>query len=533
MARRKSEVYWEERSVEAKLAGIADAEAYAKRLAKAYEDAARAMDDELAKWYGRYAKAEGITIEQARMMIRGSDFSAFRRDVREYINMGRTLPYSDEWAEELERLSSEYHVTRYEALIAQLRQRIEMIYAMQKGNLDDVLADIYTDQCHRMAFDLQNFTGVYTHFEAVSTDAAKLVLSHPWATDGKIYSTRIWEHQKKLIGEVETILSRGLLTGDSYDNMAKQLQKAMQTSAFNANRLITTEAAYFQEQARQNTMDALGVDKRQIFATLDTKTCEHCGRLDLKVIDKADCTPGVTVPPFHVFCRCTHGPYYDDEFSRQFDKRAYRDPETGKTMTAEMMSYDEWKKKYLITEKEASHKGRYRDTEIARSVIESPDYGRRISALDESKAIKKIIKKQAVAMLNHRSGTLFEDLTYINTKTNQYITRTDFDHERGVAPSDRMKKMVLNSEKRTIIAMHNHPQSSMPSKKDIENAIRYKYGIIVCHDGNIIKYTVGDKPDVVLYKIAMDTLNENGYNKNNIKTFIETVEEYNVNIELL
>lgn len=142
-------------------------------------------------------------------------------------------------------------------------------------------------------------------------------------------------------------MSRGLLTGDSYDNMAKQLQKAMQTSAFNANRLITTEAAYFQECARENTMDALNVERRQIFATLDTKTCEHCGRLDLKVIDKADCTPGVTVPPFHVFCRCTHGPYYDDEFSRQFDKRAYRDPETGKTKTAEMMSYDEWRERYL------------------------------------------------------------------------------------------------------------------------------------------------------------------------------------------
>ena len=146
---------------------------------------------------------------------------------------------------------------------------------------------------------------------------------------------------------------RGLLTGDSYDNMAKQLQKAMQTSAFNANRLITTEAAYFQECARENTMDALGVDKRQIFATLDTKTCEHCGRLDLKVIDKADCTPGVTVPPFHVFCRCTHGPYYDDEFSRQFDKRAYRDPEMGKTKTAEMMSYDEWRERYLKSSADA------------------------------------------------------------------------------------------------------------------------------------------------------------------------------------
>ena len=137
---------------------------------------------------------------------------------------------------------------------------------------------------------------------------------------------------------------RGLLSGDSYDNMAKQLEAAMKTGAFNANRLITTEAAYFQECARENTMDALGVDKRHIFATLDTKTCEKGGEKDLKRIGSKEVP---VPPPFHVFCRCTHGPYYDDEFSRQFDKRAYRDPETGKTMTAEMMSYDEWKEKYL------------------------------------------------------------------------------------------------------------------------------------------------------------------------------------------
>ena len=44
------------------------------------------------------------------------------------------------------------------------------------------------------------------------------------------------------------------------------------------------------------------------------------------------------------------GPYYDDEFSRQFDKRAYRDLETGKTKTAEMMSYGEWRERYLSSD---------------------------------------------------------------------------------------------------------------------------------------------------------------------------------------
>ena len=42
-----------------------------------------------------------------------------------------------------------------------------------------------------------------------------------------------------------------------------------------------------------------------------------------------DYEAGVTVPPFHVYCRTTTVPYFDDEFN--VGERAARDPETGKT----------------------------------------------------------------------------------------------------------------------------------------------------------------------------------------------------------
>ena len=54
---------------------------------------------------------------------------------------------------------------------------------------------------------------------------------------------------------------------------------------------------------------------------------------------------GVTAPPFHPNCRGCTAPYFDDEFQPQ--NRAARDPETGKTVQVDNMTYGEWKNKYM------------------------------------------------------------------------------------------------------------------------------------------------------------------------------------------
>ena len=53
-----------------------------------------------------------------------------------------------------------------------------------------------------------------------------------------------------------------------------------------------------------------------------------------------------------------------------------------------------------------------------------------------------------------------------------------------------MKKMVLIAPQRSVIALHNHASSSVPSMADIKSARKYKYGLIICHNGRIFKYTV-------------------------------------------
>ena len=87
-----------------------------------------------------------------------------------------------------------------------------------------------------------------------------------------------------------------------------------------------------------------GVEQYQILATLDSKTCGICGRLDGKIYPVAEAVTGKNMPPFHPFCRCTDVPYYPD--APADGKRAARDAEGNSIEVPEGMTYAEWKKQF-------------------------------------------------------------------------------------------------------------------------------------------------------------------------------------------
>jgi len=80
-------------------------------------------------------------------------------------------------------------------------------------------------------------------------------------------------------------------------------------------RLMMTEEAYFSSLAQRDCFAELGVEQFEIVATLDSHTSEICQELDGTVRPMSEFEPGVTAPPFHVNCRSTTVPYFDDEFS--------------------------------------------------------------------------------------------------------------------------------------------------------------------------------------------------------------------------
>lgn len=121
---------------------------------------------------------------------------------------------------------------------------------------------------------------------------------------------------------------------------------------------------------------------------------------------------------------------------------------------------------------------------------------RKISQLDENPKVSEEILNRVTEILYHRSGTPYEDLAYIDTINEKSLINKDFDYFDGkksaCKPSEEMNVMLEKSTKGTIIGLHNHPRSKMVSMADLYKAYerKYKYGLVVCHNGNIFKYSV-------------------------------------------
>ncbi len=182
---------------------------------------------------------------------------------------------------------------------------------------------------------------------------------------------------------------------------------------------------------------------------------------------------------------------------------------------------EQWKKKAEELEKDIYNEAESSKPKIVnpnsvvdKQIIDSSNYRKMFDKLGENSKTTRSIFQQAKAILNHRSGSDFEDLSFIDSITGKFLTRTDYSVERQCIPSKQMMDMVKKAKPNTIIAIHNHPNSSVPSLDDINSAWKkkYKYGIIACHNGNIFKYRVLGGYNQNEVNFILDKLNRELYN---------------------
>lgn len=225
---------------------------------------------------------------------------------------------------------------------------VEELAKLQNLNIRNLLSTVYEDSVYKTAYETQKLRGEYSTFREVAKRDIETAISKPWATDGKDFSTRIWENKAQLINTLQTEMTRSFMIGEGAAPLINRIQKRFNVSFSNARRLVETETAYVQEKGMLDTYEALDVEQYQILAVLDMKTSDICRHLDKKVFDKKDAKPGITAPPFHCYCRSTTTPYIDGITDGTGDTRAVRDPVTGKTVFVESdLSYEEWYNKYV------------------------------------------------------------------------------------------------------------------------------------------------------------------------------------------
>lgn len=339
--------YWKLRFEQLEAAQNGQGAAAVAEIERQYKEAQKQIEGQIARWYQRFADNNGISLAEARQYLKGAALKEFKWDVQDYIKYGQDNALMGGWMKELENASAKYHISKLEALKIQTQQSLEVMFSKQLGTVTGAMGDVFESGYYHTAYELQKGFNIGWDVAGLDQSQIEKVLAKPWAVDGKNFSERIWGNKQKLISEVHGELTQNIMLGADPQKAIDSLAKKMKTSRYNAGRLIMTEEAYFSSAAQKDCFEELGVEQFEIVATLDSHTSDICRSLDGKHFPMKDYQPGVTAPPFHVFCRSTTVPYFDEDFG-DIGERAARDEETGKTYyIPDDMNYQDWKETFV------------------------------------------------------------------------------------------------------------------------------------------------------------------------------------------
>ena len=278
-------------------------------------------------------------------MLNKNELDEFKWTVKEYIKYGEENAIDQRWMKELENASAKHHIDKLTALKLECQAEYDKAFNTENQKVTDAVKEAYIDRYDHVGYEVQKGFNVGFKLNGISEEKLDKVIRKPWAPDGKNFSDRIWTKKEQMVEELYQALVRNTLGGsnlkDVINSMTKYVDKSTKNAKSAAARLVMTESAYFASQGQKDCFNDLGVEKYEIVATLDNKTSDICQGLDGSVFEMKQFEPGVTAPPFHVNCRSTTAPYFDDEFS--LGERAARG-EDGKTYYVPSdMTYKEWK----------------------------------------------------------------------------------------------------------------------------------------------------------------------------------------------
>ena len=134
----------------------------------------------------------------------------------------------------------------------------------------------------------------------------------------------------------------------------------------------------------------------------------------------------------------------------------------------------------------------------------------------------------------HRSGTLYEDMYWIDLDTMKIVAEeTERDFESQIVYSQKTKEKILKYK--NLLTIHSHPNSFPPSLTDINSnySMRYIEGIVVCHDGKVYRYKAGDKIHPDYYDLVVADYLKQGYNEceAQLMAFKEIQSNFKLNVE--
>lgn len=294
--------YWHSRQTLADAAMEKDERALSIRVHNAYESELRRLNREIAEYYQRYG--ENGVLEYRRLMetMDPKDRELLIRDCDEFLRQHPDMQSI------VDVRKSIYQLNRLEGL--QASARLHLYQAT--GDVVQRIDNHIVRQSLRGANTAAEAMGFGRSFYSMNSDAVRRFVDTVW-TGNTSYSQRIWDNTETLASYVAQDMSKALARGDSYQRIAKALEKRfVDVPQSSLMRLVYTEGTYVSRMAQVEELKREGFDSYTIEVVHDERACEECEGVNGSTFRFEDMQVGVNFPPLHPYCRCQIAPAVDD-----------------------------------------------------------------------------------------------------------------------------------------------------------------------------------------------------------------------------
>ncbi|MCM1577393.1 MAG: hypothetical protein NC078_01170 [Ruminococcus sp.] len=146
----------------------------------------------------------------------------------------------------------------------------------------------------------------------------------------------------------------------------------------------------------------------------------------------------------------------------------------------------------MLTEKETEYGVKYAGEAVNADMeyINSEHFAGKFKDITPNEKVNQILLECSRKAIEHRNGTLYEDMYIINAVTGEIITKQlNSGIEKGIIYTGKMKSAIAKARAKGIpmIALHTHPEGYPPSVEDFNSAYNQGYilGVVVGHNGQV------------------------------------------------
>lgn len=303
-----SKTYWSQREARQLKNNTRDEVQYNKKIKETYDYMMDNIQKEINGFYTRYAKAEGITLAEAKKKVSRLDIEAYGRKAERYV---KDKTFTKEANEEMRLYNATMKINRLEMLKANIGLELVSGFDELQKYFDTILTG-------RTLAEFERQAGILGKSVLNNEKAAQALVNASY--QNATYSERIWMYQDMLKSELAKELKTGLIQGRNPRVLARHISKLFGVSRNNAETLMQTELARVQTEAQKQSYDRNGYDQYIFIA--EPTACPVCRALDGKVFDVKKMMPGTNSAPMHPHCKCSTAAYVDrEEFDKWLDGR--------------------------------------------------------------------------------------------------------------------------------------------------------------------------------------------------------------------